>query len=152
MNITSVQDYMVRMNNEKFDGLLDLSKVEFRPSKDDGILIDLENGRHTLRIGRRVSVHQQNRALVVMLLDRVFELKNESERAQHDYREYGGKVSQVQEHFFPTQEVFVERDGRIIKDNIIDCDAFICNLKESGPVKKEELIGRRYTEVEFKEK
>jgi len=155
MNISEVQDYMVKMNKEKFDGLIQLSKTEFRPSKDDGIIIDLSQGRHTLRIGRKISKHQMNRALILMLIDTVMDIKEESERkslGDQSYGEYGGKVSQLQEQFFPSTEVFVEREGRIVKDNVIDCDAIMCNLRNAGSVNKDEILGLKYREVTLKNK
>lgn len=153
MNIDTVKLYMMKANDEKFDGLLNFSKIEFSPSSDNGVLLDINEGVHNVRVGRKITNNQMNRALIVMLIDTVMEVTEEHQREKfgdQSYGEYGGKISQLQEKFFPNHDVFVEKNGRIVKDSVVDCDAVMCTLKNLGSVKKDDLIGLKYKEVKLK--
>lgn len=153
MNIDTVKKYMMDANREKFNDLLNFSKIEFAPSSDNGIILDINEGVHSVRVGRKITEHQMNRALVVMLIDTVMEVTEEHQRGQfgdQSYGEYGGKVSQLQEKFFPNHDVYVEKEGRIVKDSVVDCDAVMCTLRNMGSVKKDDIIGLKYKEVKLK--
>jgi len=153
MNIETVRKYMTDVNKDKFNGMLNFQKIKFEPSPDNGIILDVDEGVHHLRIGRKITEHQMNRALIVMLIDTVMNVTEEHQRknfGDQSYGEYGGKVSQLQERFFPNHDVFVETDGKIVKDSVIDCDAVMCRLKSTGSVEKDRIMGLKVSEVKLK--
>ena len=152
MNVDMVRQYMINANREKFNGIIDFSKVSFLPSSDNGIIVDLNNGHHKLRIGAHLNNHQINRAIILILIDTVMKVKNEEERetlGECSYTEYGGKVSQLQSKYFPHDDVFIETDGKIIRDSILDCDLTLCRLQKSGQVEKDKILGLNYKEVKL---
>lgn len=153
MNIESVRSYMMKANEDKFSGMLDFSKIKFVPSSDNGIIVDVDEGIHSLRVGRKISDNQMNRALVVMLVDTVMNIQEEHQRkrlGEQSYGEYGGKISQLQAKYFPSETVYVEKQGRIVEDSVIDCDAVMCKLRKTGNVEKSDIIGLKYKEIKLK--
>lgn len=153
MNIDRVKTYMKKMNTERFDNYLNMNKIKFVPSPDDGIIVDIDDGVHSLRVGHKINEHQMNRALIVMLIDSCMGVTEESQRQQFSeksYNEYGGKVSILQEKYFPNNHVFVEKNGKIIEDDVVDCTSNTCTLKKAGRVEKKNIMGLHYSEVKFK--
>lgn len=153
MNVEKVKAYMQKANKEKFEDTLNFKNIEFLPSSDDGIIVDLESGKHTLKIGAKVNIHQMNRALILMLIDTVMEVQNEDDREKfgsNSYTEYGGKVSQLQSQYFPSEDVFIEKEGKIVKDSVIDCDRSMCRLRTHGEVNRESILGLKYSEVQLR--
>ena len=147
MNVESVKTYMIKENRTKFEGIIDFKKVNFTKSKYNGIIVDLDNGIHTLRIGNNITKPQIQRALVLLMIDTAFEHAEEDNRK---YLEYGDKVAKVQADYYPVKHVFYEVDGKIVKDKVVDCDETTCTLQTYGKVPVDQVIGLSYREVIIK--
>lgn len=147
MNVENVKEYIKKENSMKFQNIINFKNVNFASSKYNGVIVDLEDGIHTLRIGNNVTKPQIQRVIILMMLDIAFECQNEKDRK---YVEYGDKVAKVQADYYPVKDVFYEFEGVISKDRVLDCDESTCTLEKHGKVDRKKVIGLSYTESYFK--
>jgi len=149
MNVNDVKKYMIDADIRVFERVLDFKKIIFKGSNDDGIIVDLKDGVHTLNIGNNVNKAQINRVLILIMLDSVMNVKNEEDRenlGELSYNEYGDRVSLIQSKFFEVDKVFIENNNVIVSDEVLECNVDTCKLRRFGNVNKNDLIGLKYNE------
>jgi len=152
MNIASCQAYFKQVNGEKFDNIIDFANVAFTLSKDDGVFLNLKDGKYSLGIGKLVSKDQCNRALTVMYMDLTLGIKNESDRMANGYSEFATSVAKKKYKFFKPDYVWIEKDGKLIRDQLVEELKTNCVLKNNGRVDRSKIYGIQPKEYRFVEK
>lgn len=155
MNVNDVKKYMIDADRKVLGRVLDFGNIIFTGSNDDGIIVDLKDGQHTLNIGNNVNEAQIQRVLVLLTLDTVMNVKNEDDRdnlGEYSYNEYGDRVSLIQSKFFSSKRVFLENQGVIVSDDIIECRENMCKLRKYGNVDRSNLIGLSHNESKISKK
>jgi hypothetical protein len=152
MNIATCQSYFKQINQEKFNNIIDFSNVVFELSRDDGVFLTLKNGKYTIGIGKAVHKDQCNRALTVMYMDITLGIKNESDRMANGYSEFATSVAKKKYKFFKPEYVWIEKDGKLVRDQIVEELKTNCILKTNGRIEKTKIYGIQPKEYRFVEK
>lgn len=153
MNVNDVKSYMLEADKRVFNHVINFKNIEFKGSNDDGIIVDLKDGIHTLNVGNNINKAQINRVLILIMLDSIMNVKNEEDRdnlGEYSYNEYGDRISLLQSKFFNVDKVFIESNDRIISDEVVECSANTCKLRKLGEVDKSNLLGFKYNESKIK--
>lgn len=148
MNITTLQTY-IKTNMPKS---VDQSLLSFQISKDDGIFLNLKDGKYTLDVGKAVTKDQANRVITVIYMDQTFGIKNEQDRLEKGYSEFSTAVAIQKYKLFKPEFVWVLTDSGLIKDQLIEKANTYCMLKKSGKVIKTSIYGLYPREIRFVEK
>jgi hypothetical protein len=152
MNIAQVQSYFKTQLLEKFKDIINPSLLTFELSKDDGIFLDLKNGKYLISVGRNVNIDQINRVLTVIYMDITFGVKNEPDRITKGYSEFSPAVSRQKYKFFQPTFVWIIVDGKLVKDKIVEEFKTQCQLEKAGKVDKSKIYGLRPHEYRLSEK
>lgn len=152
MNIATCQSYFKQVNQEKFDNIIDFSTVVFELSRDDGVFLTLKNGKYTIGIGKAVNKDQCNRALTTMYMDITLGIKNEADRMTNGYSEFATSVAKKKYKFFKPEYVWIEKDGKLVRDQVVEELKTNCVLKTHGRVEKTKIYGIQPKEYRFVEK
>ena len=152
MNIAQVQSYFKTQLLEKFKDVINPSLLTFELSKDDGVFLDLKNGKYLISVGRNVNVDQINRVLTVIYMDMTLGIKNEADRIPKGYSEFSPAVSRQKYKFFQPTFVWIIVDGKLVKDKIVEEFKTQCQLEKAGKVDKSKIYGLRPHEYRLSEK
>ena len=152
MNIATCQAYFQKINKELFNNKLDFQNIVFELSKDDGIFLTLKNGKYILGIGKAVTREHANRVLTVLHMDITLGVKTEEERLQHGYSEFSTSVAKQKYKFFKPEYIWFEKDGQLIRDQIVEELKTNCVLKKNGKVDKRSIYGLFPKEYKFSQK
>lgn len=152
MNIAQVQAYFKTQLLEKFKDTINPSLLTFELSKDDGIFLDLKNGKYLLSVGRNVNIDQINRVLTVIYMDLTLGVKNEADRIPKGYSEFSPAVSRQKYKFFQPTFVWIIVDDKLVKDKIVEEFKTQCQLEKAGKVDKSKIYGLRPHEYRLSEK
>lgn len=152
MNIATCQAYFQKCNKELLNNKIDFQNVIFELSKDDGIFLQLEHGKYTLGIGKAVTKDQANRVLAVMYMDLTLGIKEEDDRMLNGYSEFSTAVAKQKYKFFKPEYVWFDKDGQLIKDQLVEELKTNCILKKHGKIDKKLIYGLSPHEYRFKEK
>lgn len=152
MNIAICQQYFKQVNGEKFSNILDFQNLSFILSKDDGIFLNLKNGKYAIAIGKAVTKDQCNRVLTVLHMDSTLNIKNEDDRMINGYSEFATSVAKRKYKFFKPEFVWIEKDGKLVRDELVEELKTNCILKSNGRTEKSKIYGLYPKEYRFVEK
>lgn len=152
MNIAQVQSYFKTQILEKFKDVINPSVLTFELSIDDGIFLDLKNGKYLISCGKHVNIDKINRVLTVIYMDMTLGVKNEPDRIAKGYSEFSPAVSRQKYKFFKPTFVWVIVDGKLVKDKIIEEFKTQCQLEKNGKVDNSKIYGLRPHEYRLSEK
>ena len=152
MNIATCQAYFKKVNSEKFGNIIDFNNVSFELSKDEGICMNMKNGKYTIGIGRTVTQDKANRVLTVIYMDLTLKVLNENERLEKGYTEFATAVAKQKYKFFKPEFVWYEKDGKLIKDVLMEEYKTNCLLKKAGKIDKKYIYGLFPREYRFVKK
>lgn len=152
MNIAACQAYFKKVNGELFGNKIDFQHLIFELSKDDGIFLTLKGGKYSIGVGRLVTKDHANRVLTVLYMDHTFQVKEENDRLQHGYSEFSTSVARQKYKFFKPEYVWINKDGHLVKDQIVEELKTNCLLKKNGKIDKREIYGLYPKEYKFSEK
>jgi hypothetical protein len=105
-----------------------------------------------LGIGRAVTKDHANRVLTVLYMDASFNVKEEDSRLQHGYSEFSTAVSRQKYKFFKPEYIWIDKDGQLVRDQIVEELKTNCLLKKNGKVDKRLIYGFCPKEYKFSEK
>lgn len=148
MNISTLQSY-IKANSPKS---VKLDTLTFELSKDDGIFLNLKDGKYTLSVGKSVSKDQANRVITVIYMDQMLGVLNEDERLPKGYSEFSTAVAKQKYKLFPPEFVWVEIEDKLIRDQLVEETKTECVLKKSGRVPKKNVYGLFPKEIRFVQK
>lgn len=149
MNIAVLQTYFKAQNSEYLNNAIDFQLISFEHSKDDGIFLDLKNGKYTCSVGKLVSKDQANRVLAVIYMDITLGVKNEADRIEKGYSEFATSVAKQKYKFFKPEYVWIDMDGKLVKDQIVEEFKTNCLTKKCGKVEKTKIYGMYPKEIRF---
>jgi hypothetical protein len=152
LTIVDLQTYFKKNFIEKFNNTIDPTILTFEHSKDDGIYLDLKDGKYLLSVGKSVSYDQANRVLTVIYMDTTLGVKNEDERLAKGYSEFSTAVAKQKTKFFPPTHGWVEIDGKLVKDKIIEEFKTQCQMEKAGKIDKTKIYGLKPKEIRLTEK
>lgn len=152
MNIAACQAYFKKINHEKFNNIIDFTNISFELTKDEGICMNLKGGKYTIGIGRSVTLDKANRVLTVLFMDFTLGVKNEDERLAKGYTEFGIAVAKQKYKFFKPEFVWFEKDGKLVKDILVEEYKTNCLLKKAGKIDKKLIYGLSPKEYRFVKK
>lgn len=152
MNIVEVQSYFKKQILEKFKDTINPALLKFELSKDDGIFLDLKNGQYLISVGKSISYDQANRVLTVIYMDSTLGVKKEDDRLEKGYSEFSTAVAKQKYKFFPPTHGWVEINGKIVKDKIIEEFKTQCQMEKCGKVDKNKIYGLKPKEYRLTER
>jgi len=146
MDIVTLQNYILK--NVK----IPQDKLTFEHSKDDGIFLDLKDGKYKLSVGKSISRDQANRVIAVMFMDTTLGIRNESERLEKGYSEFATSVAKQKYKMFSPEYVWVDINGKLVKDTVQEETKSYCILKKAGKVDKKKIYGLKPHEIKLEKK
>jgi len=148
MNIGMLQSYI----KQNMPSEVDLTKLSFEHSKDDGIFLDLKNGRYKLAVGKSVSKDQANRVIADIYMDTILGITKEEDRLKNGYSEFATSVNKQKYKLFKPEYVWVDINGVLARDTVIEETKTYCTLKKSGKVEKTSVYGLRPLEIKLEKR
>ena len=152
MNIVDVQTYFKQQIIEKLDNTIDPRLLTFEHSKDDGIFLDLKDGKYLVSVGKSVSKDQANRVLTVIYMDITLEVKNEEERLIKGYSEFSTAVNRQKTKFFPPAQAWYLNDNKLVKDKVIEDGKTHVQLEKFGKISRDKVYGLKPKEIRLTNK
>ena len=131
---------------------VDLGRLTFEHSKDEGIFLDLKQGKYKLGVGKQVTKDQANRVISVIYMDTTLGVSNEADRLTKGYSEFATSVAKQKYKMFKPEYVWVDVNGKLVKDVVSEESKSWCVLKKLGKTDKKKIYGLRPSEIKLAKK
>ena len=131
---------------------VDLGRLTFEHSKDEGIFLDLKQGKYKLGVGKQVTKDQANRVIAVIYMDTTLGVSNEADRLTKGYSEFATTVAKQKYKMFKPEYVWVDVNGKLVRDVVSEESKSWCVLKKLGKTDKKKIYGIRPLEIKLAKK